>query len=329
MGRKQISEIAATENISASTVSKVLNHSPGVSGDVREQIYRAAERINLTSKPDRPVSIYTIIPEIPNFFWDADLKRRQNDDISVKHNIYSRLGDLDTVVRYLKEAVDVDAEVIMIVTQLNERIEGILRRLADKKLIIFLTEYNSMENTFYIGSNAERDGRELAAACLRSHGDSERVLILRDMTLSQSSTSSIRMNAFKDAVSGRLEFDTADIHIQMGVPSFSSVLARELTPLFKKCPYSSVVSFNGFTNSLCAAVQKIKLPYRVGCFGFENSPQNKKWADSGYLKAVVCQNFSEQFSVALNVAEKYVKDKIRPDRKSTFIDSRLIEYDPE
>ena len=328
MNNKQISEISAKTNLSQATVSKVLNHCYGVSGDVRERVFKECGHIKGVDSVKNHISIYVILPETPNFFWGNKLPSL--DNIKIKYNIYSRLGDNDTVIRYLTQATELDSEVIIVAASLNKETEEILTQLSKKKFIIFLTEYNQAFNTFYVGSNPKTDGGQLALSCLKHHNLNEKVLLIRDILPSDchSKTSAMRLEGFLEKLPNK-NFDIIDIEMQTGIPYFSSTLARELSALLKKNQYHSVVCFNGFTDVLCSALQKIKLPFKVNCYGFENSPQNKKFAELGFLKAVVCQNFSNQLSCALELSKSYLESGCYPESKYTHIQSKTIDFSIE
>lgn len=325
MNKNYVSKLADSADASPATISKVLNHCYGVSGEVRERIYREYDRVCEGTTESGHVCIYVIVPEIPNFFWNLELKKPRDPRISIKYNVYSRMGDHHTVMRYLKEAVACDADVILIAAQLNEEAESFLSELADKKLIIFLTEFHDLVNCFYVGSDARADGVLLAEACLKQP-NIQKVLVLREILPAPSNTSTARLESFCGALRGKWDYDVLDIEVQMGMSTLPSTIARVLAPCFKEHAYDAVVTMNGYTSAVCAAVQKMKLPYRVSCFGFENAPQNQKWADLGYLKAVVWQDFTKQFSAALEIAQQYMQTRNCPPGKYTFLPSGVIEY---
>lgn len=322
---KQISRIANSANASPATISKVLNHCYGVSGDVRERIYREYDRVSCGKAESGHVNIYVIIPEIPSFFWNLELERFRNDWVTVKYNVYSRLGDHEIVMRYLKEAVACDADVIVIAAKLNGESEKLLSELADKKLIIFLTEYHDLVNCFYVGSDPGADGMRLADACLR-RPDIRKVLVLQENYPDQGKTSAIRLESFCGALQGRVAYDVVDVKVQVGVAMLPSTVARAIAPFLKTNAYDAVVAMNGYVPEVCAAVQKMKLPRTVRCFGFEKSPQIHKWAEKGYLKAVIWQDFARQFSAAMAIAEHYIETRQCPQKKYTFLPSGLVEY---
>ncbi len=326
MNNKQIHKIADATNTSVATVSKVINHCYGVSSELRERVFLQSDKLVGKQTPKKPVMIYVIIPEVPNFFWNCELLSPKNPEITIKYNCYSRLGDDNTVIRYLNEAISLNADVIIIATQNNAEIENTVRNLANDKLIIFLTEQHNIVNTFYVGSNPEKDGEILAENVLKHHDRSSKMLVLRDISPNKNTNSSSRFNAFIKTVDNKIAFDVFNIALKIGSPSFASSIAMALSPAFEKEHYSSIAFFNGFAPNVCCAIQKLKLPYKVNCFGFENSPQNQKWADAGFLKVVISQNFKEQLETALAFAEQYIKTQNYPNQKYTFVNSDLIEY---
>lgn len=324
MNNKQLSEIADATQTSKATVSKVLNHCYGVGNDVRERVFLEKERITRDISQKRHVPIYVIMPEAPDFFWNCNLL--QCPGYEVKYNIYSKLGDTAMVMRYLKEAVMVEAKVIVIVAQIDDEIKSILEEIADRKLIIFLTELNHVINTFYVGSNPIEDGKRLAELCNHSLCTEDRILLVKDVLPCQSETSTARLNSFLQEINPEIKYDMLEVEYRINVSWYSATLARELSPFLEKYPYKNIVCFNGFTHHLCSALQKIKKSYQIKCYGFEKSPRSMEYVNMGYLKAVVCQNFTKQLEIAIGVAEKYLETGTCPSSKYVYVKSEMIEY---
>ena len=325
MKKKQIVTIAENTHTSTATVSKVLNHCHGVSSDIRELVYREYDRLG-GEKKEPPVSVYVILPETPSYFWDCEYPAPMDETLSVKYNIYSRIGDDAMVMRYLHQAIRLEAKVIVIAAQLNDEMRTLLADFARTGLVLYLNEYNDTFNSCYVGSDPSADGHQLAELCLRHVTEHDKILVIRNKEFLGGSTVRRRYDAFAGSMMGEVAFDVADLSLQIGTPLLASLLAREMTPLFRQNAYNKVVCLSGFTYSLCLAVQKMKLPFAVQCFGVEDAPQNEKFADLGILKGAVCQDFQAQLTEALQLAQAFALSKQYPPRKFCFIPSRSVEY---
>lgn len=325
MKNKQIVTIAENTHTSTATVSKVLNHCHGVSSEIREQVYREYDRLE-GKKKEQPVAIYVILPETPSYFWDCEYPAPLDDTLSIKYNIYSRIGDDAMVLRYLHQAIELEAKVIVIAAQLNDEMRGLLASFAKTGLVLYLNEYNDTFNSCYVGSDPAADGHQLAELCLRHTDSCDRLLVIRNKEFSDGSTMRQRYDAFAGSVMGMAALDVMDMTLPIATPLLASLLAREMALRFQQYAYNKVVCLSGFTYSLCLAVQKMKLPFAVQCFGFEDAPQNEKFADLGLLKGTVCQDFGAQLAEALRLAQEFVRTQRYPSRRFFFIPSRVVEY---
>ncbi len=325
MKNKQIVTIAENTHTSTATVSKVLNHCHGVSSDIRELVYREYDRLEGKRKEEK-VAIYVILPETPSYFWNCEYPAPLDDTLSIKYNIYSRLGDDAMVMRYLRQAIQLKTKVIVIAARLNDEMPELLATFAQTGLVLYLNEYNDTFNSCYVGSDPSEDGYRLAELCLRHIDSHDRLLVIRNKAFLDSSTERRRYDAFAGSVMGMVALDVVDMTLPIATPLLASLLAREMTTLFQQTAYTKVVCLSGFTYSLCLAVQKMKLPFAVQCFGFEDAPQNEKFADLGLLKGAVCQDFGAQLAETLKLAQAFVQTQQYPSRRFFFISSRMVEY---
>ncbi len=318
MKNNQISKIAQAAHTSNSTVSKVLHHCGGVGSETRDRVYTYAAASWQRKHNENALPTYALFPETPNFFWNCTLQNF--DDLHrVKYNIYSRLGDDAMVLRYLQEAIALRSRVIIVAATLNEEARTLLRRVSVDALILFLTEYNAMVNTFYIGSDAAADGKLLANACKRECLKGSEILVLKER--SDSETREHRLSAFLQTAQNDFVCDVKEIEID---PSrFSpALLARSLAPQIEGKNYAALVCCNGYLPQICSALRKLRRP--LPCFGFEHFAQESEYAASGYLKAVVCQNFQRQLDTALAVAREYLDTGNAPGQKAIYVPSDLV-----
>ncbi len=325
MKKNQVDIIAENTNVSPATVSKVINHRPGPSSKVRQMVFAEYDRMGF-KKRESPVAVYVILPEIPQYFWSRDFTDRIGEGLRIKYNIYSRMGDDDIVLRYLHQAIELEAKVIVIAAKINDEMRALLDRFSVTGLVIYLTEYNQSQGSIYVGGDAVNEGWELALLYRRYYREGDSLLMITQPDDQWSGTSKTRCTTFLKYVSDCVPFGCCPIDISAYTNLLPALIAREMKPYLVGGAYNRIICFHGFTHSLCHALYKLRLPYPIVCFGFEDTLQNKKYADMGMLGGIVSQDFRAQMNTALALTADFLTKGIRPAESQFIIPCNTIEY---
>ena len=197
MGVKKDPVTTEQSRISKSTLSKTLRHCGGVDTETRQRILR--ENPAREFAPGQ-YAVYCILPDIPNFFWKEAfhgmMDHQLSKEVPVKYNVYTKLGDTETVLLYLEEAKRLDVRVLIIAAVLEPAVREILEELVKERLVIFLSEQEELVNSFYVGSDAYQDGYTLG----RKYGEvfSDRELIM--LSTEREGNIRLRLQGFRDGV---------------------------------------------------------------------------------------------------------------------------------
>ncbi len=308
MQNDRISELARTLGISASTVSKAVNHCAGVGSELRERILTEAEKTMVTSKKSADGSVYVILPEIPSYFWKKVSKALNGAlsarNIHAKFNLYSGLGDAFPVERYLDEAEALSARVVIVAAKypgLDVRLE----ELAATRAVFSFLEETAAKNVFYFGSDRHADSRALGKAVAEAHPEVERVLAV-----------------------GNDEVRLAGLQVGLGekqmIPLSQSRArqawepAREIYDIYGKTPFGAVICLDGNTPRTAAALKKCGLALPL--YGFESPPPDARYsAPAGEM----CQDISATAERVAAATEQFLHLSLLPDTKRTLIPSTL------
>lgn len=312
MEDRQFSCIAAASCTSKATVSKVLNHCYGVSSQVRSRVFAQADRVRADTAA-RPVEVYAVFPESPGYFKQDLLKHPK--DLAVKYNVYSRLQDEETLLRYLDQAESMNAKVILVVARVTDTVRRRLQTLAQKCLVIFLSQYAEVTNCFYVGSDPRLDGEKIAELSRKEKG---KWLVLSDST----APCLARLRGFSAAFRG--EWESLQVEVPADPSRMASVLARQLNG--RLAGYCGVVCLEAYTDAVCAAIRKLKLPEKTVCVGMGNAGLETQFAASGILLGAVHSDYSEQLQEAMELAHRYVRTGLCPSRKYMFTESEAKAY---
>ncbi len=307
MKKSQIKKIAESIGTSTAAVSKAINHCSGIGNDLREQILSVAEEQGVNGKRIHSCDVYVILPDIPAFFWEPVrntlFRALEAHELTLKCNVYSKLGDSSVVEHYLDEAEELNVPVI-IVTAKYEGLEERLSRLSyNGKAIFCFLENTPAKNVFFIGPDKYEDGRLLAEHCLADLPNAREFLILGN--------DRERLRGFADRAQG--------IHLRTLVSSVQSTaaeIAREIDQIYRVSPFDAVVCMDGTTAKYCMALKKCKLSPPV--YGCEDAP-----VDDRYVLPVgnICQSIEKSTEMIAYLAEKYVQTRTLPSSKYTYIPS--------
>jgi len=316
-----IIEIADKLNIGKSTVSRALRHCGGVDSETRQSIL--AETGILSYDPDSHCDLYTILPNVPQYFWDpvfqGILSEKTTSKLKIKNNIYTKLRDEETVLHYLDEAEQLNARAIIISTHVTEKIYKRLAHLSYRRLVILLSEYDKITNCFFVGSDMHHDGYMVGKQYLSSHTDKKLVLL----TSPNNQNAQARLDGFCQAIEEEapelirnaipISIDASLIRNQKTLPSrLASLLANAITKTNDICIYSPFG-----LHALPLAIKKAKLSNCTVCLChdfFENSSES-------CIQTVCNQDTLSQGKTAMHLAIKYIYESMYPDYKNTYIAS--------
>ena len=313
MKKQEISEFT---KISKSTLSKTLRHCSGVDTETRHRI--------LTENPVREYApgqyaVYCILPDVPNFFWKEALRGLMDyprpNEVPVKYNVYTKLGDTETVMIYLEEAKRLDVRVLIIAAILEPPVREMLEELVKDRLVIFLSEQEELVNSFYVGSDAYRDGYALGQRYVSEYKDRKLVMLSAD----GGRNIQLRLDGFRDAVR------TGDEAL-LNRAKLLHVAHDEL--IFKRSASANLAAaLAGETDDCClyipcgvpqlsVAVGKLrKRGLRMRCLCHDSQ---------GTEEIISCnQNLYAQGAAAMEAACRFVLEGSYPPQKYIFIPSEI------
>ncbi len=311
MSNRAITDIARRIGISPATVSKVLNHSFGVSGPLREQVFEAAEAMHVYPAPNemQAYDAYVILPEIPTYFWKelyhhlmAALDRH---GLRVRFHIYSRLNDSATVERYLREFEHMDVPILIIAAN-YEGLDKRLRDIARRRAVFTVCETTHADNCYAIGSHQKADSALLATNCLLENPHIENILLI--------GRSGERLMGFVEATNTQASlrfFSSSEIEAYS-----ASTLAQKLSALHTVYPFDIAVCLSGFTKDVCISLKKCHLS--IPCYGFEGPHIEPRYVLPG---GTVIQDLAAISETTAEMAKTYLVHDTLPAQKYTFVPS--------
>ncbi|MBE6541610.1 MAG: LacI family transcriptional regulator [Ruminococcaceae bacterium] len=314
-------EVAEKLGISRSTVGKAYRHCSGVDSETRQQILDEIAQYDIHDS--NKCDIYCIIPDNPQFFWQEmrrGLRENLSDAFVQKFNIITKINDEDTVVTYLKEAERMRASVIIITARLTPRIRAQLTDILSKgrTLVILLSEYDNLANSFYIGSDSYTDGIEMGKTFVSKYS-SHTPLIL---SIKENKNAAQRTEGFLKSLSdgGIHKFHIVEI-------SADEFKNEKLAP----ARVASMISpYKTKTDCIYSPIGFIKLPLAAHKAGFSEDTiilsHDCFTSNSGDpLREEFCvtlnQDIYTQGKEAISAAEKFIKAQTYPDKKITYIPS--------
>lgn len=311
--------------ISKSTLSKTLRHCGGVDTETRHRI--------LLENPVRryasgQYAVYCILPDVPKFFWKEALRGMMDHQLSkevpVKYNVYTKLGDTETVMIYLEEAEWLDVRVIIIAAVLTEPLRKKLEELVEDRLIIFLSEQETLVNSFYVGSDAYQDGYSLGERYALEYAERKLICLSAD----GGRNIQLRLDGFRDAVRkadesllhrGKMLQVHHDelIFKRSASASLASVLADEVDDCSDYCLY-----IPWGVPQLAVAVGKVrKGAEQILCLCHDNSTAHR---EQQLGMCISCnQDIYAQGRVAIQLANEFVRNGRYPAQKYSLVQSEI------
>lgn len=321
MKNENIKKLSDALRLSPATVSRAVRHCGGVDSSTRSLVLRNAEEP--TTRDGDSIDIYAMLPDLPRYFWEplgnTLYECLAASERSFKFNLYTRLGDEDAVLHYLKEAERLNAKVLLLSAALTPRVRERIASLARDRLVLLLSEYADLPHTFYIGSDPTEEGKTVGR-CWAEHADAAHLpLFLLDCDWHTNAR--IRTEGFLHAVRERnpqLQFRRIPLSQEVFEQPklFPSKLAALLAEHTKAIEQLSLYAPIG-NLSLPLALGKAGIRERTVCFVQDPEAQDT-------LYHTVCrQDLSGQAECAVRSALHYLKTGCCPDRKFTFVDSTV------
>lgn len=327
MKEDSLAELAKKLNISKSTLSKAIRHCSGVDSATRQLVLDSLPKDGTASRKN--CSVYTILPDLPQYFWKELLRGLMNSEmqrtVKVKNNIYTRCLDEATVLDYLREAEEMNVKVLIIAAYLTPEVRKYLERLVDRCLVILLTEYGELTNSFFIGADGYRDGYSMGKAYLAHYTDKR--LVYFDVL--NNNNAEKRLSGFTDAVREEAPsvMDNAiriqiDNHIFCDLKIISSRLASILSESISTpsdyCLYSPV----GMAQQLPVAFRKVCHGDSVVCMCHDCPEENGIPHENFHI---CCnQDLYAQGSASAEAALEYLTKNLCPPTKQLYIPSRIM-----
>ena len=321
MSKANLEEIAKRSGVSKSTVSRVLNNCPGVDGDLREAVIEAVRADYVaTAKTEMPADVCIILPDNPKYFWNRiNAFLSQNSmGLRIRTYVYSSLTETAVLCDYFERIEQSNIKAVIFAGYAEGEARERLTRLASTRLLIRLCEYDPIPNAFFVGANAYEDGKRLGELLVqRAQKVPARGVVL--IRRGEPYNCRLREQGFLEAVGESLCVEQVEAPKDFRL--WSSHLARALSGIAERFDY--VFCSDGVTVPSCEAIRKLRLGRRIGYFGFEAPQSAEPYLESGEICALIVQDPAEQTRVALSLCKKYLEQHLYPDRKMTYISSKL------
>ena len=326
MNETTVGRVASKLNLSKTTVSKAVRHCSGVDSETRQTVLDEFRFVTL--HPQSNCAIYAIIPDVPHYFWEklrlALREGEQKNIAPIKYNIYTNPRDEATVLTYLDEAEQLNAQVIIISAYITPTIQSRLENLSDGRLILFLCEYHELINSFFVGGDPYADGYLMGKYYMSKYFEKNLVIL----SIPNSYNIEQRLSGFVNAINeenATLIEKATFINLERSALKDSKLLPSKLAPCLKNAASSedSLCIYVPFgLQSLPLAITKANLTGKVICMCHDYFP--KKAED--YISITCNQNLQEQGLLAAKLATDYIKEHYYPENKKTIIPSVIKHF---
>lgn len=340
MKDEKFSEIAQKLGVARSTVSRAARHCSGVDVETRRAVLQYTGFLDESNADGgQKCRIYTILPDLPGYFWgklyhgieDAVV----NDSFlhlgwykkGIKQNVYSSLADSDIVLRYLDEAERLQPEVILIAAHITPEIREKLDGMKEKSRIFFVTETESMPQTFYFGADPYADGFLMGKHYLSNYADRSPVVVSNKEIRTIHRRTEGFLDALRQGDAARFrsvpvyEFPTDGIFFEnrrLAPARLASLLTEWIGKRERAClyfPYGSV--------ALPLALQKAKFGDSVACLCHDSMLGADCRPEDG-INASINQDVYRHGKAAVEAAIKLIASGMCPDQKYTYIPSHMV-----
>ncbi len=319
MDKINLEQISRMTYTSKATVSRALNHCPGVDSCTRARIQEAARTAGYQMPEKRPAQVGLILPTLPSYFWD-EMQRGAaavfaESGQPCRTALFSTLYDTEELLSCVDTVEAYSPKILLIAAPTSERVQKRLSAMTEQMRVFLIGEFLDIKNTFYFGQNAYRDGYALARAHFEKRDGRDKVLLIET---TENRVSCGRTEGFLRYMEGRGIEPVGRIAVRRSGRAFAAQLARELASVSQdfNCVYSS----DGILSDLCLAIQKLKRTDTVTCIGCEAVPQRY----AGLVSATVVQDVYAQGRAAAIAAIEYLQKDVLPGEKMNYIASKII-----
>lgn len=313
---KNVQKISILSGRSKATVSRVLNHRPGVSVETREEILRVAAQFEMEQPAARACEVSVLAPDNPKFFWSRipSVVKACAPQWSAGVHIYTSLSRSAGMDESIRRALRGGCRVMILAALPDAALRRQLEALARDVLLIQLCEYAPVAGSVYVGSDLYGDGRALALA-VREKLRGRRCIALRPAGQAGEQR---RLEGFTHAL-GETAFTYIDEEPMQG-KLYSANLARRLS---REGAFDYLFCPSGNTAKACEGLLKLRLPQAPQCIGFETSPTVEAYFRRGCIAAMAVQDIEGQTRAALSLARRYLETGLRPEREQQTIPSQI------
>ncbi|MDO4174200.1 MAG: LacI family DNA-binding transcriptional regulator [Eubacteriales bacterium] len=243
-----IRRLADLAGVSRGTVDKVLHDRPGVSDEVREQVWRIIQeqgyqlpvRKKAEKKTRRRLRLVIVIPHLSNDFFQ--IMKHGMDDACALHR------DANILVEYLYcNSENINELMYLLQYIATEHVDGILirgsqsTRLRDRlntfsergiPVVLFDSDVHGCRKLCFVGENSKASGRVAASLLAKSIGEKGDVAIIGGV--SEMRNNQLRIQGFQDVMHERFP----NIHIVKVVNCYdqSAIAYEETDKLLQQYP---------------------------------------------------------------------------------------------
>lgn len=307
-----IKKMASELNLSYSTVYKALNNAGGVSYRNKKKIFDYAAEQGYALKNDS-VQIGIILPSSPQAIWQTYLleitERSKQLNLSCQHFLYENEAYPDDVMLCLESAEKAEVEVLILGLTCSAGVKPVIEKiksLAKKIMVIFVEELHEDIEEVYVGEHSYQSAQMLAQLYMKKNPQSTRFLAFSKGGHSVDS----RVDGFQSELQKRgLSFIDVLKFPEKG-KAMGAKLARILNKYRDKvdCIFCASESIS----DMCLAIRKARIS-NLHCVGFDCTSADMAYFDAGILKCVARQNIPLQAQKAVEIANRYITEGIRPD----------------
>jgi LacI family transcriptional regulator len=271
-------DVAALSGVSLKTVSRVVNHEPGVSAEVRERVERAVARLdythnvhasNLRRTSGRTGTIGALFQDVSNSF-SASLLRSLEDVARAQH----------TAVLTASLDEEPDREIALVSGLVARRVDGLVLMPATSRQEYLAAELRAGLPTVFVdrlphGVDADSVtvdnllGARLAVDHLIDHGH-ERIAALSDLVTIQ--TADDRLRGYRAAMrAAGITVDEGLVRTNLRTPDAAEQAVRAL---FREgaAPTAIFAGRNDLAVGAARALRSLGRSHRVAVVGFDDFP---------------------------------------------------------
>ena len=275
-------------------------------------------------------SICVVVPSRPHYFWDKALQGIldvdvQNEQFTFTVIFYSDYSDEEDVYNCLWQAETIldGIDAYIIVPNNMATVCSCIRRLAKDKPVFLLNEWVDAGAMAFVGSDPKQDGRLLARMWKKHFTGYNRILTLHT---NEHYMVRVRNSAFF----GELERSGADYHIVGKIENsdtppirMTSHLAQSMSQYVHAKAFNCLYVSQGFIPQACSALQRIRLPDKAVCIGYEQNKNNEKHIKNGLLGMVLSQDIYGQGRLCMEKLRDYLECGRPPEEHFFYVPSQI------